>query len=36
MVQATGISIAPVMAFFAVLSVFIAAKTMMSEPETVE
>lgn len=35
MVQATGISIAPVMAFFAVLSLFIAAKTMMKEPETV-
>jgi len=36
MVQATGISLAPVMAGLACLSVFIAAKTMMKEPETVE
>jgi len=36
MVQSTGISLAPVMAALACLSVFIAAKTMMKEPETVE
>jgi len=36
MVQSTGISLAPVMAGLACLSVFIAAKTLMSEPETVE
>lgn len=36
MAQSTGISLAPVMAGLACLSVFIAAKTMMSEPETKE
>jgi lysozyme len=36
MAQSTGISLAPIMASLACLSVFIAAKTMLSEPETVE
>ena len=34
--QASGVSLAPVMASLAALSVFIAAKTMMSEPEVIE
>jgi lysozyme len=36
LVQASGISLAPVMASLAALSVFIAAKTMLSDTETVE